>query len=263
MSRYQPVTSPAELSSDDIYFTVIIPTLNEEPQIGSLLDDLSHQMYSRYEIIHVDAGSVDATCQVVADYQSHIPVRTLHSPRCNLSYQRNLGSEHARGEYLVFVDADSRLRQTDFFSVLESHCVKSRDDIYLPRAVFESVSPLGSLVGAVNNMCVRLSTHSIHPLPTSGLSVISRRFYREVGGYAVREEHDKGHLFVEDQEFMERARIEGARMQYVSDVSYSFSLRRFDREGWIIPSLRVVLVTACRWLGLQHPRLRYRMGGDA
>ena len=46
------------------YFTIVIPTLNEEELLPLLLDDLSHQTYKNFEIYVVDGKSSDRTVEV-------------------------------------------------------------------------------------------------------------------------------------------------------------------------------------------------------
>ncbi len=81
--------------------TVIIPTLNEAARIGDLLKALESQTLGA-QIIVADGESDDETASAVAQFEG---VELLNCPR-GVSRQRNAGARMARGELLVFLDAD-------------------------------------------------------------------------------------------------------------------------------------------------------------
>ena len=82
--------------------SVIIPVFNEEKVIGNCLDSLKQQTYSDLEIIVIDDGSTDETANVVLGNE----VKLLKQNHLGAGAARNLGAKHAKGEILVFVDAD-------------------------------------------------------------------------------------------------------------------------------------------------------------
>ncbi len=88
--------------------SVIIPTFNEEKVIDECLISLSRQNYNDFEVIVVDDGSTDHTVEVVnslnTDHRTLITL--LHEKHQGPAMARNLGAKHAKGEILVFVDAD-------------------------------------------------------------------------------------------------------------------------------------------------------------
>lgn len=85
--------------------SVIIPVWNDESRISLCLDALRAQSLPRdeFEILVVDNGSTDATPRVVAGYDD---VLLLHEPRAGSYAARNLGLDHAKGDYLAFTDSD-------------------------------------------------------------------------------------------------------------------------------------------------------------
>ena len=52
-----------------IYFSIIIPTLNEQNYIGNLLNDLTLQTYKDFEVIIVDGKSKDDTKKIVDKFR--------------------------------------------------------------------------------------------------------------------------------------------------------------------------------------------------
>src|SRR5512137_2308327 len=84
--------------------SVIIPTFNEEENIAQCLVSLSHQTVPRseYEIIVVDGGSKDATCEIAKKYADLVFTQTSKK----VGGARNDGVNAARGEIVATTDAD-------------------------------------------------------------------------------------------------------------------------------------------------------------
>ncbi len=84
--------------------SVVIPTYNEEEVISDCLKSLQKQTYKDFEVIVVDDGSTDDTlseCQM-----SNVKCQILKQEHKGPGAARNFGAKKARGEILVFVDAD-------------------------------------------------------------------------------------------------------------------------------------------------------------
>lgn len=87
--------------------SVIIPTYNEEKTIGECLESLSRQTYIDIEIIVVDDGSTDTTLRILQNLQFTIyKLQIFKQKHKGAGTARNLGAKEAKGEILVFVDAD-------------------------------------------------------------------------------------------------------------------------------------------------------------
>lgn len=90
--------------------SIIIPTLNEEKFLPLLLVSIKEQSFSDYEIIVSDGGSTDNTKKVALENNCQFIIDTEHH---HPSWQRNNGATIARGDILLFLDADTVL-QPDF-----------------------------------------------------------------------------------------------------------------------------------------------------
>jgi glycosyltransferase involved in cell wall biosynthesis len=97
--------------------SVIIPSYNHAHLVGEAIKSVLEQDYQHYEIILVDDGSTDNTCEVVAQFG--FKVRYIYQPNQGLSAARNSGLYAARGELVGFLDADD-LYEPNFISTLIS-----------------------------------------------------------------------------------------------------------------------------------------------
>lgn len=103
--------------------SVVIPLYNKEPIIEKTLNSVLSQDYSDFEVVIVDDGSTDnSVAQVEAIYDSRI--RLLRQENGGPSKARNTGVKNAKGEWIVFLDADDELLPgalTIFHNLSESH----------------------------------------------------------------------------------------------------------------------------------------------
>ncbi len=87
--------------------SVIIPAYNSAASLSRAIDSVLAQTYRSFEVIIIDDGSTDQTREVIADYWDS--VRSLYQENRGPGAARNAGIEIARGQYLVFLDADDEL----------------------------------------------------------------------------------------------------------------------------------------------------------
>ena len=82
--------------------SVVVAAYNEERWIGACLDSLARQAGPDLEIVVVDDGSTDATAAIASRFGVTL-LRTAHN---GAGAARAAGAEAARGDVLVFLDAD-------------------------------------------------------------------------------------------------------------------------------------------------------------
>ena len=95
--------------------SVIIPTYNEETEISKCILSLKTQTFWPMEIIVVDDGSTDNTCSVVDAFD----VKLIEGEHKGPGASRNLGAKHAKGDILVFVDADMTFHEDYIKNLVE------------------------------------------------------------------------------------------------------------------------------------------------
>lgn len=92
--------------------SVIIPTLNEAQALPKLLAQFTPDLIREFglEIIVSDGGSSDGTVALARKYGVTV-VEHMKSQRQTIAQGRNAGATAARGDILVFIDADTMVPQ--------------------------------------------------------------------------------------------------------------------------------------------------------
>ncbi|MFK8076118.1 MAG: glycosyltransferase [Granulosicoccus sp.] len=103
-------------------FSIVIPAWNEESYLPKTLNSVLAAVQKieakgvhRGEVIVVDNNSSDATAAVAAQF----PVKVVFEPINQIARARNTGASVARGEALIFLDADSQCSEHLLSVVLE------------------------------------------------------------------------------------------------------------------------------------------------
>src|SRR5437868_1959800 len=86
--------------------SVVIPAYNEATYIDRLLEALSKQSFKDFEVIVSDAQSIDGTEEIINNFKDRLNSKFIESPPKGPAHGRNIGAKLAKGEWLLFLDAD-------------------------------------------------------------------------------------------------------------------------------------------------------------
>lgn len=107
-------------------FSVIIPAFNAELYLRRCVDSVIDQSFDDLEIIVINDGSTDKTLEILLDFcRDNGKVIVINKENAGVSAARNSGLKIAKGDYIVFLDADDWVDKGYFSFVnhlIELHC---------------------------------------------------------------------------------------------------------------------------------------------
>lgn len=135
--------------------TVIVPVYNVRSYVGECLESIVRQTYDNIQIIVVDDGSTDDSLQVVHAF-SDPRIEIVVKENGGLSSARNAGLDHARGDYLIFVDADDLVHHRLVETAVEAALATRSDLVKFKLAKFSDGSDVdvgGNIDASWNERC--------------------------------------------------------------------------------------------------------------
>jgi len=208
--------------------SIIIPSLNEEEYLPLLLESVKKQKFLDCEIILADAGSKDKTLQIAKKYNCKIVPGGLPSKG------RNEGAKKAKGETLLFLDADVILPNNFLKDAVAEF--KKRD---LELASFCLVPLPENKVSSFfmdifYNQPIILLENAL-PHAATGI-LIKKDLFEKIGGF------DEDVKLAEDHYLARRAqKVFGAKLGIIKSTEIFVSDRRFRTDGWINIGLKYLL----------------------
>ena len=221
---------PSLRDSSDIsnIISVVIPCFNAERWIERAIKSIICQQAVNAEIMVVDDGSTDGSCDVVAGFGDRVLLeRGAHRGAC---IARNRGMTLSGGSFVLFLDADDYL-DPDAISAWLKHTEAA--DIVLGQFVRErdGIREKGNEIETPKD-AVSLLTNWNHGHFTPPCAVLWRRsFLESIGGWA------EDLLKNQDGELVARALLKGARVSHASTglgiyVQHDYPLRVSRRRGF-------------------------------
>lgn len=110
--------------------SIIIPVFNVEQYLKQCLDSIVSQDCSSIEVILIDDGSTDGSATLCKDYaNTYNYIKFLRKENGGVSSARNMGLQHAKGEYVAFIDSDDWVESTYIETLLSCIHEKQPSDI--------------------------------------------------------------------------------------------------------------------------------------
>jgi rSAM/selenodomain-associated transferase 2 len=216
--------------------SVIIPALDEERALpGALAGVLAQPGTS--EIIVVDGGSRDRTRAIA---RSTPGVRLLQARRGRAA-QMNAGAAAAKGEWLVFLHADTLLPERAFERIAALPATTGAGCF---RQAFGARHPLLAVVSALHNLRCRATLI----MYGDQAMFVRRGLFRALGGFP-----DVVHL----EDVLLSERIRAVTRPVLLDATVTTDARKFLVHGVIRSLARIVLILVCHRLGLRLRGLRF------
>ena len=92
------------------FVSIIVPVYNSGAFLERTISSILSQTYRIFELLLIDDGSTDASgdiCDAFAKADKRI--RVFHNTNHGVSASRNFGLQHAKGDWVIFIDSDDWL----------------------------------------------------------------------------------------------------------------------------------------------------------
>lgn len=131
------------------YFTVLVPTYNQDEYLGAALDSLLAQTHEDWEAIVVNDGSTDRSADIIAEYcRKDIRIQGINKANGGAASALNAGLRRARGGWICWLSSDdlfdadklavhrewiARCPNTKFFFTEAKQFYQETGDLHHPR----------------------------------------------------------------------------------------------------------------------------------
>ena len=113
-----------------MHLSVIVPIYNKAEYIEPCLESILEQDLESFEVIAVDDGSTDDSGKVCDEMARLYPnLKVMHVPNGGVTAARRIGVEHAKGEYVTFVDADDLMKPQALSVLLDAIRETGADEV--------------------------------------------------------------------------------------------------------------------------------------
>lgn len=173
------------------FYSAIIPLYNRPDEIEELLESLTKQSYSNFEVVIIEDGSTLDAKEITASFSDKLDIQYHYIENGGQGFARNVGFEKANGDYFVIFDSDAIIPSTYFESVEEYLNIHYVDAFGGPDAAHDSFTPMQKAISY--SMTSLFTTGGIRGRekhvgqfhPRSFNMGLSREVYEKVGGFVI------------------------------------------------------------------------------
>lgn len=207
--------------------SVVIPTYNEEEYLPRLLASLRDQAFRDFEVIVADSHSIDHTRDIAAKFGA----RVVDGGRPGVG--RNRGAAVARGDAILFLDADVVLPDSGFLQTTLAEFRERGLGIATCRVDPMSARPVDRIFHGIYNAFMTATARFVPHAP--GFCIFVRKTVHDaISGF------DEAITLAEDHDYAARAGKTG-RFGVLKSYKVPVSVRRFDRDGRLNTAVKFLL----------------------
>ena len=123
-------------------YSVITPVYNRPDEVRELLESLTRQTYTNFEVIIIEDGSTLTCEEVCKSFDGRLELKYFYKPNSGQGFSRNYGFERASGDYFVQLDSDAIIPESYFEIVDQSLQTDWLDAYGGPDAAHESFTDI-------------------------------------------------------------------------------------------------------------------------
>lgn len=196
--------------------SIIVPTKNEAESLPLLLAALREQTFQDFEIIVADAQSDDKTRAIAKLAHARVVEGGLPG------FGRNAGAKQARGEMVLFLDADVQF-DTSFLKTAIEEFEERRLAAATCRAYAISTNPIDHILHKFVEWYIR-TVQYVDPHAGGFCIFVRRDIHEAVGGFNTKL------LIAEDHDYVRRVKKHG-KFRVLRRPRIGVSVRRLESEG--------------------------------
>lgn len=174
-----------------MFYSVIIPVYNRPEEVRELLQSLSGQTYTRFEVLIIEDGSENTCKHIVESFTDRLDIHYYYKENSGQGFSRNYGFEKAKGEFLIVFDSDCLVPSHYFETVTDYLNVHQLDAYGGPDRAHPDFTPMQTAISY--SMTSPLTTGGIRGgkrhvgtfHPRSFNMGISKEVYEKTGGYRI------------------------------------------------------------------------------
>lgn len=171
-------------------YSIIVPVYNRPDEVDELLQSLTTQTTSDFEVVIVEDGSSLPCEDVCQRYSDKLDIHYFNKPNSGPGQSRNYGAERAHGDYLLVLDSDVVLPEGYLKAIDDELQRKDADAFGGPDAAHESFTPVQKAISY--SMTSFFTTGGIRGgkkkldkfYPRSFNMGIRREVYQRLGGFS-------------------------------------------------------------------------------
>lgn len=246
--------------------SIIVPVYNAESTLDRCLSFLLNQSYTNLEIICVDDCSVDASKNIILNYQTRYPSKIIYvktEERLGPGGARNSGIASSHGQYIGFVDSDD-WPDSVLFAVVMQHLIQTEADIAVFGVKDEFETPVNSKIrykyfsfntienGFALRLLARVNNNDAFISPMVCQKIYKRSFLEQNNIMFHANSYFEDDLFT-FQCFLYRCKtilvpdVYYHYYQRSDSITHSFSKKHIDDLATLISDLKSCLLRADLW----------------
>lgn len=209
------------MASNIPLISIIVTNYNYEKYVAECIKSVVNQSYANKEVIIIDDGSTDKSLKVIKDTVKSFPdteIQLISQPNLGVIKSRNKGISIARGDFIIFIDADDFIPR-DFIESLYDTAKSTKADV-----VYCDLDLLGKLDGTivVKDQSV---DNLIEFMPTPVCQLIRKKVIGEV-----KFDKNLANLAHEDNDFFFNLYTKGAKFSKCKKTRYRYRIHGGGRS---------------------------------